>query len=318
MTGEREDDTPKVVMLVDPPPYVSMEVAAGIAPPADDHDDDDATTRPRPRIVLGNELPTRRVDLPPPRHRRALVAFAAGLAFTLVAIGAAEVARHARRPPTSAATTNAATNAATANAAANAAPGNAAANAAMNATANSKTGNVAANAAAANANPATRAGQRASAAAMAKLAARAIPGDATIRLDGGRAYRGAHDFPLPPGAHELVVERPRYATARLHVEAPGRVTVRLVRPPAMLRVTSQPPGAAVTLDGTPVGITPLALTTTAFEIHRVDVALGGRVRHRRVYVRAPLTVSDTIFSRSAPRDTRSARYRPASAHPASL
>jgi hypothetical protein len=143
------------------------------------------------------------------------------------------------------------------------------------------------------------------------------PPDALISVDDEAPALGPLRLFVAPGPHRVLVERQRYASARLEIEAPGHQSIHLSRPPATLRVTSLPEGADVRVDGQLYGVTPLAPTVTAYEQHRVEVTLDGHVRYRRVYVKPPLTELAVDFSRSVPRDTRSARYPPASARPAS-
>jgi hypothetical protein len=130
------------------------------------------------------------------------------------------------------------------------------------------------------------------------LSLRATPGDAVLKLDGDGPMRGPLKLEVPAGTHDLLVERPRYATARLHVEAPGHLSVHLSRPPATLRVTSMPVGANVTLDGQPVGVTPLELTVTAYEQHKVECELAGRAHRRKVYVRPPFAAVEVDLEQS--------------------
>jgi hypothetical protein len=150
------------------------------------------------------------------------------------------------------------------------------------------------------------------------LSLRATPGDALLKLDGDAPTRGPLKLEVVAGTHELLVERPRYASARLHVEAPGHLAVHLSRPPATLRVTSTPPGANVTLDGEPVGVTPLELTVSAYEQHKVELELAGQSRRRKVYVRPPFAAVEIDINQSGQRDKRNAQYPQASGHPASL
>lgn len=50
-------------------------------------------------------------------------------------------------------------------------------------------------------------------------------------------------------------------------------------------ITSDPPGLALSVDGTPRGVTPLATMLTAGS-HRVEVGSGDRVRRHQLQVRA--------------------------------
>ncbi|HEX8953930.1 MAG TPA: PEGA domain-containing protein, partial [Polyangia bacterium] len=86
---------------------------------------------------------------------------------------------------------------------------------------------------------------------------------------------------------DIVAERPRWVAVHAHVDGPGRVQLVLERPPARLRVTSTPPGAAVRLDGRDVGVTPLELDAPAYEEHQLRIERDGRVWKRKIYLRPP-------------------------------
>jgi hypothetical protein len=114
------------------------------------------------------------------------------------------------------------------------------------------------------------------------------PSGSTVFVDGEARGPSPLALTVAPGAHDVVAERPRYATAHAHVE-PGASRVQLIheRPPATLRVVSIPPGAKVRLDGRSVGVAPIELPCTGYEFHRVQVELEGRTVRRRIYVKPP-------------------------------
>jgi hypothetical protein len=113
------------------------------------------------------------------------------------------------------------------------------------------------------------------------------PPGATVFVDGAERGTSPLSVTVAGGAHDIVAERPRYAAAHAHVDGPGRVQLALARPTATLRVTSTPPGAAVTLDGDPAGTTPLDIAAPAYEPHRLVIEGNGHVWRRRVYLRPP-------------------------------
>jgi hypothetical protein len=98
------------------------------------------------------------------------------------------------------------------------------------------------------------------------------------------------------GPHDIVVERPRYLPGHAHVDGPGRVVLELQRPPATLHVTSTPSGALVRVDGSEAGHTPVNLTTTGYEQHRVEVEHEGSVVKRKIYLKPPLGSIDVDLS----------------------
>jgi len=119
------------------------------------------------------------------------------------------------------------------------------------------------------------------------LAITSHPSGAQVRVDGRPRGHTPVTVEVAPGPHEVVLERPRYATSRVDARAPGPVHVELERPTATLQIESSPPGARVTVDGRALGTAPLALTTTGYERHRVQLELDGAVIRKRPYVKAP-------------------------------
>jgi hypothetical protein len=118
-----------------------------------------------------------------------------------------------------------------------------------------------------------------------KLELRSHPEGAWVRVDGHLAGRTPIDAAATSGAHELVFEHPRYAPMTIHASAPGRAVAELERPDARVRIESSPSGAHVTVDGHAIGLTPLSITTTGFERHRIVVERDGAVAKKRPYLR---------------------------------
>ncbi len=113
-----------------------------------------------------------------------------------------------------------------------------------------------------------------------------------VEVDGRRRGRSPLTTVVEAGPHEVVIERPRYLSAHEHVDGPGKLAVELLRPPATLHVTSSPSGAVVRVDGHAAGNTPVNLTLTGYEQHKVEVELNGKTLRRKVYLRPPLASVD--------------------------
>ncbi|HZS36173.1 MAG TPA: PEGA domain-containing protein [Polyangia bacterium] len=129
---------------------------------------------------------------------------------------------------------------------------------------------------------------RPAAARLVPLAIAVTPAGAWVTVDDRRRRRAPFTLDVEPGPHAITVERPRYATACLQVQAPGELEVPLVRPTAQLLIRSTAPGAEVRLDGHAVGRTPLEIATTGYEHHRIEVDH----ERRRLYVKPPVSVVD--------------------------
>jgi hypothetical protein len=120
-----------------------------------------------------------------------------------------------------------------------------------------------------------------------------------VEVDGRRRGRSPLTTAVEAGPHEVVIERPRYLTAHEHVDGPGKLAVELIRPPATLHVTSSPSGAMVRVDGHIAGNTPVNLTLTGYEQHKVEVELNGKTLRRKVYLRPPLASVDFEIAANA-------------------
>jgi hypothetical protein len=130
---------------------------------------------------------------------------------------------------------------------------------------------------------------------VASLSVAAEPG-ASVLLDGRRVGHTPLTLQVAPGAHVIELSRPRYQTARLDVEAPGRASTHLERPRATVHVTSNVADAEVLIDGEPIGRTPVSAEVAGYERCRVEVRAGGRSWKRRVYVKPPLTDLAATFA----------------------
>ena len=124
-------------------------------------------------------------------------------------------------------------------------------------------------------------------AALVSLAVACDPG-AQLFLDGQRVGHTPALLHVPRGSHVVELQRPRYRTARVAVEAPGRAVVHLERPRATLRVTANVAEAEVYVDGEPVGRAPVSVEVAAYERALVEVRAPGVADwHKRVYVKPP-------------------------------
>src|SRR6478609_1298794 len=83
---------------------------------------------------------------------------------------------------------------------------------------------------------------------------------------------------LPPGRHHLFLDRPGFRDAELDVDVREKLETRLspelVPLTGSLVVSTDEPGALVSLDDRPRGFTPLVLSTTV-GTHRLRLSLGG-------------------------------------------
>ena len=100
-----------------------------------------------------------------------------------------------------------------------------------------------------------------------------LPPGSTIFVDGEARGPSPLVLAVAPGAHDVVAERARYATAHAHVDGPGHVELSHERPPATLRVTSVPSGAQLWLDGRHVGSTPIEVSCAGYELHRLQLEI---------------------------------------------
>jgi len=111
------------------------------------------------------------------------------------------------------------------------------------------------------------------------------PEGATVTRDG--MNEGVTPLLLPevdPGRHvfsfELTGHRPQQIEATVRAPSPVLISARLVPASATVRVTSDPPGATVTLNGAPRGETPLDLAGIPEGEATIEVALAGHAPFR--------------------------------------
>lgn len=133
---------------------------------------------------------------------------------------------------------------------------------------------------------------------LGELVVHATPDDADTLVD-GRIVEGSAPIRLREGTHELDVHRDGFEPARRRVaiRAGSRETVRVVlertAARATLELTSAPPGAAVAIDGSPRGVTPLSEVLGAGG-HHLRLTLGDVVTEREVVLEAQETLRLSI------------------------
>jgi Tfp pilus assembly protein PilZ len=121
------------------------------------------------------------------------------------------------------------------------------------------------------------------------------PAGATVSLGSEKLGRTPlKEIVLPCGAHTLIFNHPRYATARVPVSAsatePATVAARLARPTAKLEVVSTPTRATVRVNGRAVGHTPLKVPLPRYERVEIEAsAPGQKVWRKTIYLNTPVT-----------------------------
>ena len=120
----------------------------------------------------------------------------------------------------------------------------------------------------------------------AELALETEPDGAEVWIDGEPAGRQTPTrLPVLPGPHTLEFKLDGYSPRRLAVLTAPRqdqtlAPLTLTPAPVQLRLASEPAGAAVTLNGRPVGATPLTLALTPKAPYRLEVLKAGYGPHR--------------------------------------
>lgn len=106
------------------------------------------------------------------------------------------------------------------------------------------------------------------------------PDGAAIQING--ADRGPAPLlvtDLPIGRHRIRISSPDYLPKEVDLDLPSRAPVKvnvvLLPRTATITITSEPPGASVTLDGTPRGESPVELQKVQPGDHRVSLLLPG-------------------------------------------
>lgn len=111
------------------------------------------------------------------------------------------------------------------------------------------------------------------------------PPGAAVFVRGELIGATPYDGPVPCGASDVALERPRYQSAELTIEpsAEQPVTVErtLERPRHALRIVSRPKRALVEIDGKPAGRTPLTVRVPGYEPVVVTVKKKGRAPAER-------------------------------------
>jgi hypothetical protein len=113
---------------------------------------------------------------------------------------------------------------------------------------------------------------------------------------------------LPVGMHNITITAGQ-ATRSVSLEIEARTTTRqyieFAATPAVaattgrLDVTSQPPGASVTVDGNRRGLTPISIAEIAVGPHQVTISIGDSNMHRAVTIR-PGAISSVDASIASP------------------
>ncbi len=156
-------------------------------------------------------------------------------------------------------------------------------------------------------------GTRPSAPAEVRLGVRSQPMGAAVLLDGratGVVTNGELVVPSPvPGEVVLTFRksghRDETRTVRLPLPAGEAVSATLQSAVRLVPVRTQPPGAAVTVDGSRLaGVTPLELSLDPAAEHRVAVSLDGHVGQEvRVEKGAAPAAIDLVLEKTAPAGT---------------
>jgi hypothetical protein len=122
------------------------------------------------------------------------------------------------------------------------------------------------------------------------------PEGAEVTVDGAVLGTTPYTGELPVGAHELQVgDQP---VRPLVVQAGATASMHLVLPvvepesaAALVEIATEPPGAAITVDGVARGVSPLRLDDLPPGAHEVTLARAGRVMRRLITVRAGMPTS---------------------------
>jgi hypothetical protein len=140
------------------------------------------------------------------------------------------------------------------------------------------------------------------------LAVESDPVGAVVLVDGKERGRTPLILALPQGYHQLVLrhEGRREVSTDFDMPKDRDLSIRLDLPVgdrsgSRLTVTSSPPGAAVTVDGTPAGVTPWSAETKP-GAHTVAVSGAGFVKEERTVQIQPNRDTDLAFAlqRSGP------------------
>ena len=147
----------------------------------------------------------------------------------------------------------------------------------------------------------------AASAATGTLALNSRPVGMRVVVDGTARGVTPIEFELQPGEHDVVFKSgATERKMRVTVDSGSRIVENIEIPPreprpaANLDVTSAPPGARVTVDGRPVGQTPLKLRDVEPGRHQVVIGAGATAVRRTVEVAAGPAASLFVTLGSAP------------------
>lgn len=130
---------------------------------------------------------------------------------------------------------------------------------------------------------------------VGKLLLTLKPRDAEVSIDGKTYGVIKSDLTLAAGKHQLLVKKKGYedyeSQLRIEEEQPLEVEVRLTPIFAAVKVTSEPKGAEVTLNGEKKGKTPLTLKKVPFGSHEIAVRMKG---HDRVNEMVEVKSKETV------------------------
>jgi len=127
------------------------------------------------------------------------------------------------------------------------------------------------------------------------LRVESTPAGARLRLD-GQPVAGVTPLELAatPGDHQLELEHPDYQTTQRRVRVasgPHAGTVRIALRGGLLTMRSRPLGAQVSVDGRPLGTTPLVEVTVPLGRHTLALS---HAAHGSWRARVPFTLQETV------------------------
>jgi hypothetical protein len=125
-----------------------------------------------------------------------------------------------------------------------------------------------------------------------QLAVASTPAGSIVHLDGKAIAPSPITIATSCERHKVDIKHPRYKLATKFVAlkegAPGAVDVTLQRPTHSVRVTSQPSGATIFIDGHRAGTTPTVLSVLGFSNLKLEVKKTGYA-----------TISRKLYSKTA-------------------
>lgn len=129
------------------------------------------------------------------------------------------------------------------------------------------------------------------AASTAPVTITSAPSGSVVVVDGSRVGTTPLTTPLAAGSHELQVGNE--APQTLTVEAGVSASMHVVLSPAaaavrtgIAEIITDPPGAAITVDGVPRGVSPVQVGDLKPGTHAVTLARAGRLLRRTITVQA--------------------------------